>query len=434
MVDGQDAVTGQPWAEPRADRATGVAPASADRPIASAARSSAIVFVGNLVARGLGFLFPVVIARSLDRADFAVAYFVISAGFAIGELVLAGYPIALTRYLAAGRAEGGTLVTATLAGLPLLALSLLVGELIAMASGIPAGLLSVVIIGLSIDAYYFATLRGLRRFGLLVGYRILASADKISLVLAATLLGLASLTTVVLIYAGVYLIAIVVVETIARPGTTLLATGVSVSRAHLNQLTRYAGLTLVSGTAYAALLGLDVLFVQLFAPAQVADYGAARALAMPMTLASFAVGIVLMPHVAGSAPAEQRILLWRAAAVTFAFALAGVLGYVVAAPIVVPIVFPATYAGAVSILPPLAAAIGILGIYSIMTQWWLGIGRPAVPALALIGGAAVATGAHLLVTARFGGTGAAASMGIGGVTAIGLLGVPTIRRLRTAHR
>ena len=48
---------------------------------------TAVIFVGNLVARGLGFLFPVIVARVLGRDDFAIASFVISTGFFAGELI-----------------------------------------------------------------------------------------------------------------------------------------------------------------------------------------------------------------------------------------------------------------------------------------------------------------------------------------------------------
>ena len=74
-----------------------------------------MVFGGNVAARALGFLFPVVLARATGRADFALVYFFVNTGFFVGELVLAGFPTALTRYLAApGTVERGTWLLASI--------------------------------------------------------------------------------------------------------------------------------------------------------------------------------------------------------------------------------------------------------------------------------------------------------------------------------
>ena len=107
--------------------------AGAGRPTTSFWTTTGIVFVGNVVARGLGFLFPVVLARAAGRDDFALAYFYINTGFSAGELVLAGFPTALTRFLAVSeRSERRAWFTsAVVAGLPLLGASVLIGQQLA---------------------------------------------------------------------------------------------------------------------------------------------------------------------------------------------------------------------------------------------------------------------------------------------------------------
>ena len=86
-----------------------------------------VVFTGNVIARGLRLRFlPVVLANLLGRSDFAIAMFLINTGFFAGELVLTGFPTAMTRALAAerdGTRRASWVVAALLGGIPLLVIS-----------------------------------------------------------------------------------------------------------------------------------------------------------------------------------------------------------------------------------------------------------------------------------------------------------------------
>ncbi len=157
--------------------------------------ATVVVFAGNLIARGLGFLFPVLLARGLDRDGYALATFLIATGFFAGELILTGFPTALTRSLATDPSpaeRSAWLASSIVAGLPLLVASAVLGAVLAIAGAAPVGLLVLVIVGLTIDAYYFATLRGLQRFGWLATYRVAANA--LQLVLLVALIALDVLT------------------------------------------------------------------------------------------------------------------------------------------------------------------------------------------------------------------------------------------------
>ena len=391
--------------------------------------SAAVVFVGNVIARGLGFLFPLVLARTVDRADFAFVYLTITTGFFVGELVLAGYPTSLTRFLAApGEAPRGAWVaSAVVAGLAMLVVSVLVGVIFAVQADADPVLLALVIVGLSIDAYYFATLRGLSRFTWLMAYRIGANLTQIVALLVAAWLGVASVPLAVVIYAFTYLVPIVIIELTRGPLRRLFAERSRPSRRLLGRLTAFAIPALISGTAYAAIMGLDVYWVRLLAPAELPDYSAARALAMPMSLVPFAIGVVLLPRVASVAPAAQWRLLGQAVGATFVTAAVAVLGYVLLSATVIAIVYPEGYAHAATILPPLALAMGVAGVYSVMSQWWMGRGDPRHPAAALVVGAIAAAIGHLTFDPRLGGVGAALAMLTGALTAIAVLGVMTWR-------
>jgi O-antigen/teichoic acid export membrane protein len=396
--------------------------------------ATAVVFIGNLVARGLGFLFPVLLARGLDRDDYALATFLIATGFFAGELILTGYPTALTRALATASPpteRGGWLLSSMAAGLPLLVASSIVGAGLAVVGQAPVGLLVLVIVGLTVDAYYFAALRGLQRFGWLAVYRVAANGLQSLLLVAFLGLDVLSVELAVVLYSTVYLGPILGIELVARPLTGLLgASGVDgVSRARIGELTRFAVPALVSGTAYGAILGVDVFFVRLFAPAAVADYGAARALTLPLLLVPFALSVVLMPRVAAAGPADQARALGTALGTAALAAALGWLAYAVIGPLAIGLAFPTAYAAAVTPLATLAPAVALLGVYSVLSQWTLGTGRPWAAARSLLAGALVTLGGHATLTASMGAVGAGLAIGLGVLVALVLLGGLAVRHL-----
>lgn len=414
----------------------------ADRTADERLPATVVVFIGNLIARGLGFLFPVLLARGLDRDGYALATFLIATGFFAGELILTGYPTALTRALATARTAGersAWLASSVVAGVPLLAASAVLGAGLALVGQAPVGLLVLVIVGLTVDAYYFAALRGLQRFGWLAIYRVAANGLQLLLLVAFLVVDVVSVELAVVLYSLVYLGPILAIELAARPLTGLLGApgGVArVSRARIGELTRFAVPALVSGTAYGAILGFDVFFVRLFAPEAVADYGAARALTLPLLLVPFALSVVLMPRVAAAEPSGQARALGTAVGVAGVAAAAGWLGYALLGPLAIDLVFPAAYAAATTPLTSLAPAVALLGVYSVLSQWTLGTGRPWAAAGSLAAGALVTLGAHATLTASIGAVGAGWAIGLGVLVALVLLGGMALRHLartRTAE-
>jgi O-antigen/teichoic acid export membrane protein len=406
------------------------------RAAASRVPATVVVFTGNLLARALGFLFPVLLARGLDRDGYALATFLIATGFFAGELILTGFPTALTRALAvepSPAARSGWFASSVVAGLPLLAASAVLGAALAVAGQAPVGLLVLVIVGLTIDAYYFAALRGLQRFGWLASYRVAANALQLVLLVLCIVLDVVSVELAIVLYSLVYLGPILAIELVARPVSGLVradGAGARVTRTRIAELTRFALPALLSGTAYGAILGFDVFFVRLFAPASVADYGAARSLTLPLLLVPFALSVVLLPRVAASPPAGQARALGRAMAVAVGAAAIGWLGYVLLGPLAIELIFPPSYAAAVEPLRTLAPAVALLGVYSVLSQWTMGTGRPWAAALSLGVGALVTLLAHTTLTATQGAVGAGLAIGTGVAVALVLLGGSAWRYVR----
>jgi O-antigen/teichoic acid export membrane protein len=387
-------------------------------------RSAAIVFTGNTIARALGFAFPVVLAHLLGRDEFALAYFFINGGFFVAEFVTASYATAMIRHIASEDSpsrQGTWLVAAMAGGIPMLFLAIIAGEAVSAVTGATPLLMTVMVIGLSIDIYYFGALSGLQKFGTLVGYRAAANLAQLALLAVIAALGAANVPAVVTLYAFIYLVPIVVIEVLRRPVWAVLRTAHRPTRSDFSALTRFAAPALVAGLAYGGVLGLDVVLVRLLAAGELATYGAARALALPMTMIPLALGVVLLPRVASTPEGERWPLLVRAVVVTSALSLVAGLGYLVFGELAVDAVFPASYHGAVGPLHALVPAMGLLGIYIVLSQWCLGAGFPTLPAWSLSLGALSACAADLLLVPRHGAAGAGIGMAIGLIAAIGLL-------------
>lgn len=391
-----------------------------------------VVLAGNVLARGLGFLFPLVLARVIAKDDFGTVYFFIGTGYFVGELT--GFPTALTRFIAAEGPSGAWLSSALAGGAPLIALSLVVGELLSVEANAPAGHMSMVIAGLTLDAYYFALLRGLKRYKLLASYRVSANGAQILLLLGAIVLGVKSPTVAIAIYSFVYLVPIVAIELLRHPLHDALRGTLRPQLERVKRLTRFALPAFLSGTAAAGLTQADLLFVRLLAPDALPDYAAARSLVQPVMLVPYAIAIVMLPAVASAPERERWRLLARALGVTALLGAALVAVYVAANSWLVDTILPASYHDATKALPLLAAGLTGMGVYSVLSQWWMGIGRPGVPAAVLTLGALVAIGMQYALTPSHGAVGAAIALACGVAFALLTLGAATLRMRIRARR
>lgn len=390
------------------------------------------MLAGNVLARGLGFLFPLVLARVIAKDDFGTVYFFIGTGYFVGELT--GFPTALTRFIAAEGPSGAWLSSALAGGAPLIALSLVVGELLSVEANAPAGHMSMVIAGLTLDAYYFALLRGLKRYKLLASYRVSANGAQIVLLLGAIVLGVKSPTVAIAIYSFVYVVPIVAIELLRHPLHDALRGTLRPDLDRVKRLTRFALPAFLSGTAAAGLTQADLLFVRLLAPDALPDYAAARSLVQPVMLVPYAIAIVMLPAVASAPERERWRLLSRALGVTSLLGAALALAYLAANTWLVDTILPANYHGATTALPLLAGGLTGMGVYSVLSQWWMGIGRPGLPAIVLTLGALVAIGMQYALTPSHGARGAALALGCGVAFALLTLGTATLRMRVRARR
>lgn len=379
---------------------------------------------GTMFARAIGFMFPVLLARWEPRPAFALIYFFIGVGFLVAEFSTATYPVAMIT-LAAGDREAGQaghwFTAALLGSIPAVIIAAVCGECLSYFAGAPAGLMTVVVVGLSIDGFYFSALTALEQYRLTIVYRTLANTGQLALLAAAVIVGIASVGVVLAIYAFIYLVPIAAIEVHRGPVRAAVGRWSPAGTARIRRLTRFAAPSLAAGLSYGAVFGGDVFLVRLLARHDSAIYSAARALAVPMIIAPTAIGTIVQPRTAGATREEQWAMLRHALTAGVVIALIGTLAYAVLAGPLVSLFYGHAYERSAPELRLVAAALAVLGVHTLLQYWCLGAGFPRLPAISLGCGAALTALLAFLVVPRLGGSGAAIAIAAGMTVGVGVL-------------
>ena len=175
---------------------------------------------GTMFARAIGFLFPVLLTRWESRQAFGLIYFFIGAGFLVAEFSTSTFPVAMITLGAGERGAvpiGRWFSAAAVGSIPAVLVALICGECLSYLAGAPAGLMSVVVLGLSIDGFYFSALTTLEEYRLTVVYRCIANIGQLILLACAVVAGVASVGVVLAIYSLIYFVPIAAIEAVPRP-------------------------------------------------------------------------------------------------------------------------------------------------------------------------------------------------------------------------
>jgi O-antigen/teichoic acid export membrane protein len=379
---------------------------------------------GTMFARAIGFLFPVLLTHLETRPAFGLIYFFIGAGFLVSEFSTSTYPVAMITLGAGERGAvpvGRWFSAAALGSVPAVLVAVICGEFLSYVAGAPAGLMTVVVLGLSLDGFYFSALTTLEEYRLTVVYRCIANIGQLVLLACAVAAGVASVGVVLAIYALIYVVPIAAIEAYRGPVRVAGWRRTGASAARIRRLTSFAIPSLVAGLSYGVIFGGDVFLVRLLARADSAVYAAARALAVPLIIAPTAIGTVVQPETAGAAPEDQWRMLQRVLAAGVGIALIGTLAYAALAGPLVSLFYGHDYLEAASQLRLVAAALAVLGVHTLLQYWCLGAGLPRLPAVSLVCGATIAAAVGVFAVPRLGGNGAAIAIAVGMTAAVGIL-------------
>ena len=269
------------------------------------------------------------------------------------------------------------------------------------------------VLGLSIDGFYFSALTALEEYRMTIVYRCIANTAQLVLLAGAVASGLASVGVVLAIYALIYLVPIAAIEVYRGPIRASAGRWRPASIHRIKRLSTFAVPSLAAGLSYGAIFGGDVFLVRLLAPQDSAIYGAARALAVPLIIAPTAIGTVIQPKTAGATAEEQWAMLRRVVGAGIGIAVIGTLIYAVLAGPAVSLFYGHAYDQAAPQLRLVAAALAVLGVHTLLQYWCLGAEIPRLPAISLACGASIAAALGFLLVPPLGGSGAAIAIAVG---------------------
>ncbi len=393
-------------------------------------QSSSLIFAGFSVARLLGFLFSVVAARVLSPTDFGQMSYVLALA-TIASVLLSSSPAGLSRFLARHAGDpreqesylsnwlavvGGLVVISLLAAVPISLAGRLNGWMMAG--------LAVNLVGIAVLETYREVQRGLGRFLAMTLFYGLANLLQLVAVVAAALIGRRSPQLFVFIYGASSLAAWAVMERLAPVGLRLARS--TLDRQRLLAILRFARPLLAQSVFFAIWFSADLVFVQLILePSATGNYAAAKTLANSLWLAPTAIGMALVPRVARLPQTEVRRYLAGVLVLT-AVVTVSTTAFVVAygRPLIVA-AFGDHYPQAAIPLGILAVGMGLHGLYIVMFNLWIGLGRPMVNMVSAAAGMVCTLVAALLLVHAHGLLGAAWSFSLGSATRLAIIAAYT---------
>lgn len=351
-------------------------------------KSSAIIGSGNVASRALGFIFFIIVARMLVPAEYGFIRYILALASLVGFISTTGYQLALTRYLGANKENANdqdVYFSNSIAAITVLLLLttiavLLVTEIVNKLSY----WVLIVLIGLTVYYTYLAIIRGLFDYKKYTLFNIGNSLVKVALVGALFyLLKFYSSHAVLVIFAYSCMIPLVVLE-LFRPSHISFRKTL-ISKNALKELTKFAIPVFIASGAGSVMIDVDIIFIELFIGMEaVGFYGVARTLTQIFSFIPMAISTVLVPEVAGFKNQDAtKKYLKLSLVLTAVGSLLLFIGIYFFGDLLIRILFTERYIEALKALYILSAGMVIYSIYIIIDSFWVGIGKPSIPMIAV---------------------------------------------------
>jgi O-antigen/teichoic acid export membrane protein/hydroxymethylpyrimidine pyrophosphatase-like HAD family hydrolase len=393
--------------------------------------SSGLLFSGNLVARAVGLLFVVAAARFLTPTNYGfLAYALVIVNF--GTALITNAPAGLSGFLsrnAGNRDEqdkyftNWVLVVATMLSISVVAIVPL--GLVAGLRGWMIPALMANLLGIAVFETYRASQRGLANFRSMTGFYILANLMQLVAILVAGFAGFRDAALFVTIYGLTNVAALLALELMAP--TPLRFVFRSVQWDLVRRIALLSWPLLLQTALFAVWFGSDLILVRTFLAAPLAgDYAAAKTLVNLVALPAGAIGSAVVPRIAGLSGPPFRRDVGRALGLAAAVVVPSLLVLIALGGPIVRLIFGAKYSHSVEPLPLLGVGVGAYAFYVILESVWVGLGRPAIDAVATGAGMLVTLSVGLLAVPRAGLAGAAAAFAIGAAVQLATIGLFTV--------
>lgn len=376
-------------------------------------KGSTVVSIGVAIARVLGLVFSLVLARAFTPQNYgAVQYAITFSGIVcIGTQPFVQHVLA--RFVGKYKEDSAALdeylnaIWRILAVLTLGTFVLAIPIMLAT-DNFNLGVL-VIFVGITVFYGYYGLARGQgANYRLLAVYLGSNIVQLVAIVLVVFVLGSRATLPALLIYGSSYFLPIVLAQ-MFHP----LHLGLKRQpprRETVITLLKFAGPIWVTHACYMLYSTVDVLLLNSYrGSGEVGVYALSKTLSAAFGFIPLGITTILMPKVAGSHAKEHRRLLQNALTLTFLANFFGLVIYAVAYNPFVEKLFGSRYVVSPSIFLVVALANILLGIYGIISSVFVGSDRARLETISSIIGTVAALIAGLLLIPTYGAVGAAAT-------------------------
>lgn len=394
-------------------------------------KSSAVVGIGNVMARGLGMIFFIIVARMYMPEDYGfIRYSIAIATIAI-TVVASGFPQTLVRYLAKYKDKQNLqdmyFSNSIAVIIPLLFLTLIITFLLGKLN---VGVVSL-IIGLTIYYTYLGIIRGFISHNRIFAFNVGNNIIKILLVMIIIYyLGFHSPSLVLIIFALSCLVPILFMETF-KPLNIKFRREL-ISKDILNEVTKFAIPLIIANVAYTLLFSIDIICIEYYlGMEEVGFYGVAKTLTQIFLFVPTALSTILMPKIASLEGGSYTENLKLSMILTNLASFALLLFIFLFGELLVVIIFSSKYLGALEALYILSIGTVFYSVYMLLESRWIGIGKPIVHTKTMLTSMIVAIIGNVYLVPRMGIFGAGLAFTLASVVGIVLLGTLTFTQIHS---
>ena len=390
-------------------------------------KGSAVVGVGNVVAHVLNMIFFVIIARIYTKTEYGyIRYIIIIATLA--SVTMAGISRAFTIYLGKYKDEknlrdiyfSNTIVA-------IFFLSICITMILLVINKLSFGTF-LVMIGLTVFAFYFEVLRGFILPKRITTFRVGTNITEIIMVIFFIFIVNSCPPLLVLGIFGFSCLVPMFIMEIFEP-LPLSFKRIYISRGKLRELFLLAGPLILSAITYTLMVSVDIILIESFlGMEEVGIYSVARTITIIFSFAPMAIGTILMPKVAGMKQKGKvrhymKFSLICVVAVSFALLMfIHVFGGQI-----IGVLFTQKYLEAISPLYLLSYGMFFYSIYYILSNVWTGIGKPFIPSVVILGATGVNIVGNIYFIPRLGIMGAGLIFMLTYILAVIILGIITLK-------
>jgi O-antigen/teichoic acid export membrane protein len=401
--------------------------------------STTVLTVGIALARLFGFGFSLILARTLTPDQYGFIQYSITLGgvIAIGTMPFMQHVMA--RFIGKYKAESEELLAQymntfwwMLMGVVTLSIVIAV-PVLALSGKLHLGAM-IVFLGMTLFYSYYGLARGhMASYRLMIAYLGSNVIQVIAIFVVYYLLQNEEVMPALLIYGLSYLVPIVLLQ-IFSPLPLFWKLSLP-PRDKIMELVRFATPVWVSHIAYTLYSGIDVLLLERYAgTAALGAYALSKTLSMLLSFVPIGLNTILLPKAAAT-PREQHGKLLRQVVVLFAvanfpFLVLYLLGY----QFFVRYLFGHDYVVGFDVILMLALGEVLYGLHGIITAVVVGGNRPQLETVSRILTVIVVVVVGSLAIPAYGITGAAFTVLISGIIAVGAYALALLlERNRKTH-